>query len=153
MYVCVCDVCVGVCVCVCACVCVSVRVCVCVHVRACAYVCVDTVQLRKFVYDVIGALAPPRSKLRPSDDPVQFDQKSLRRLEAVQRRTRQILIKAITIWRDTLWLEDEQIEPVTIWRETLWLEDNGRFLVLELPLRLDSSEACVRRRPYLLMFA
>jgi len=73
---------------------------------------IDTVELRKFVYDVIGALAPPRSKFRPSDDPVHFDQKSLRRLEAVQRWTRQILIKAITTWRDTLWLEDEQIEPV-----------------------------------------
>ena len=76
---------------------------------------VDTAQLRKLLYQVIGALAPPRSKPRPRDEPLPLDVAAADRLEKtakLQRAVRQILITGLHKWRNQFYLEDSQVAPV-----------------------------------------
>merc|ERR1740129_953387 len=76
---------------------------------------VDTLQLRRLLYDVIGALSPPRAKPIPSAHPVPMDILAAERLKttaAVQYDVRAILTIGLSLWRNSLWLEDVQVEPI-----------------------------------------
>ena len=76
---------------------------------------VDALRLRRLLYEMVGALSPPRMKSSPMENTVPLDNLAAERLKEtalIQRRVREVLIKALSLWRKTLKLEDLQIEPI-----------------------------------------
>ena len=76
---------------------------------------VDALRLRRLLYEMVGALSPPRMKSSPMENTVPLDNLAAERLKEtalIQRRVREVLIKALSLWSKTLKLEDLQIEPI-----------------------------------------
>eukprot|EP00928_Gymnodinium_smaydae_P046845 TRINITY_DN31229_c0_g1_i1.p1 TRINITY_DN31229_c0_g1~~TRINITY_DN31229_c0_g1_i1.p1 ORF type:complete len:478 (+),score=41.63 TRINITY_DN31229_c0_g1_i1:177-1436(+) len=76
---------------------------------------IDTVALRKVLYELVGALSPPRLLPSPCAESLPMDELTalnLRKSAALQRRIRNMLLTGILTWRSQLQLEDEQIDPL-----------------------------------------
>eukprot|EP00928_Gymnodinium_smaydae_P025291 TRINITY_DN20198_c0_g3_i1.p1 TRINITY_DN20198_c0_g3~~TRINITY_DN20198_c0_g3_i1.p1 ORF type:complete len:493 (-),score=45.56 TRINITY_DN20198_c0_g3_i1:296-1774(-) len=77
--------------------------------------CIDTIALRRMMYEVVGALSCPRKKPGLTDvvaHMTEDDVERFRRSAKLQKRVRQILLTCVVTWRERLQLEDAQIEPV-----------------------------------------
>eukprot|EP00928_Gymnodinium_smaydae_P099570 TRINITY_DN9541_c0_g1_i1.p1 TRINITY_DN9541_c0_g1~~TRINITY_DN9541_c0_g1_i1.p1 ORF type:complete len:541 (+),score=29.32 TRINITY_DN9541_c0_g1_i1:67-1623(+) len=76
---------------------------------------VDTVALRKLLYEAIGALSPPRSSPEQGDQTLRLDDlvaERLRESALIQLNVRKILVNGLNSWRSSLCLEDVQVEPI-----------------------------------------
>ncbi|CAE8586850.1 unnamed protein product [Polarella glacialis] len=92
---------------------------------------IDTLHLRKLLYEVIGALSPPRSTSQASDQMAPLDDLAAERLQkgaAIQKSVREILARGILAWRTQLQLEDLQIEPILGHVRNLIQEVEGRHI-------------------------
>merc|ERR1719221_1852914 len=75
----------------------------------------DTLHLRALLYEVATALSPPRPKCARNAERVCMDDlaaECLQKSALIQKSLRKIVSSCISLWRDQLQLEDEQIEPI-----------------------------------------
>ena len=65
----------------------------------------DTLQLRKVLYEIVGALSPPRVKPESNEETVPMDDLAAARLKKasrVQRRVHELVAQGLLLWRDCL---------------------------------------------------